>query len=138
MDERHAKGLYFNYDDKFYRSHVCKSKLFVIVMTNEKIEDLTEQDNLDVIQINTQDNLEINLNSLTGQHTPRTLRLTRYIQNRHIKILIDGGSTHNFIQPKIVKHPNLPVKSSNVFKVMVDNEKHLECSGVVNNLVVAI
>lgn len=70
------KGLCFNYDDNFYRGHVYKSKLFVILMTNETIKELTEQEDINIIQINTHNNPNISFNTLTGQPSPRTLYLT--------------------------------------------------------------
>lgn len=103
-------------------------------MTNKEIKDSVEQDDIDVIQINTQDNLEISLNALKGQHIPRTLKLTSYKQNRLIQILIIGGLTHNFIQPKVREYAKLLVQLGKVFKVMVDNGQHLECSGLVTNM----
>lgn len=35
MEERRSKGLYFNCDEKFPRGHVCKAKLFVLLLDEE-------------------------------------------------------------------------------------------------------
>lgn len=37
-----------------------------------------------------------------------------------------------------MEYAKLLVKATKVFKVIVDNGQHLECSGVVNNLTVVI
>jgi len=37
------------------------------------------------------------LNSLTGFFAPQTLKLIGYIKHRKVIILVDSGSTHNFI-----------------------------------------
>lgn len=136
MDERRVKGLCFNYDKNFHSGYACKSKLFSIVITNEGLEEMENQDEGDNIQVLSQDNPEIRLNPLTSQHTPRTLRLTRYVQNRLIKILIDGGFTHNFIQPILVQSVELPVYPTKTFKVLVGNGQNLEFFGMVRDLLV--
>lgn len=42
MDERRAKGLYFNWDDKFYKGRICKAKMFAIAITNDD-QDMSEE-----------------------------------------------------------------------------------------------
>lgn len=44
MDEKRTKGLCFNYDEKFHRGHICKSKLFVMLI-NEEVENNIDWDN---------------------------------------------------------------------------------------------
>ena len=43
----------------------------------------------------------ISLNALTGFSTPQTLKLIGYIKHRKVIILVDSGSTHNFIHRRI-------------------------------------
>jgi hypothetical protein len=45
--------------------------------------------------------LVISLNALTGFSAPETLKLISYIKNRKVIILVDTGSTHNFIHRRI-------------------------------------
>lgn len=46
--------------------------------------------------------LHISLHSLVGNATTETLRVNGTIKNKEIVILVDGGSTHNFIQDGIL------------------------------------
>lgn len=39
----------------------------------------------------------VSLNALTGYNTPNTLSVTKAVQGHSVRILIDGGSTHNFV-----------------------------------------
>jgi hypothetical protein len=48
----------------------------------------------------------ISLNSLTGFSSPQTLKLIGYIKNRKFIILVDSGSTHNFIHHCISQEVN--------------------------------
>ncbi|KAL4555486.1 hypothetical protein LXL04_038106 [Taraxacum kok-saghyz] len=57
------------------------------------------------------------------------LRITGYIDNKPITILIDSGSTHNIVQPRIVHHLRLPTVPVRAFPVMVGNGAQLQCTG---------
>lgn len=50
--------------------------------------------------------------------------------NHELTILIDGRSTPNFIQDRIVKFLGLITTPSTSFNVMVGNEDHLCCNSV--------
>jgi len=45
--------------------------------------------------------------ALTGQHSPQTLRFQETLHNLHIIVLIDIGSCHNILQPRLAHHLNL-------------------------------
>jgi hypothetical protein len=47
--------------------------------------------------------LVISLNALNGFSSPQTLKLIGYIKHRKVIILVDSGSTHNFIHRRIAK-----------------------------------
>lgn len=42
---------------------------------------------------------EISLHALIGSVNPRTMRVQGRVRNQEVVILIDSGSTHNFIDP---------------------------------------
>lgn len=56
------------------------------------------QDSVDI------DTPHINLHMLVGNAATETLRIHGKIKNKELTILIDGGSTHNFIQDRVVKY----------------------------------
>jgi hypothetical protein len=63
------------------------------------------------------------LAAIIGKMEPRTLKLKRSIKNKNITILIDSGSTHNFVDVNLAKQLNLflyPVKD---LIVMVNKSK---------------
>ena len=45
-------------------------------------------------------------------------------------MLVDGGSTRNFIQSRIVSILNLPITTNKHFEVMVGNGETLKCEGM--------
>jgi hypothetical protein len=48
----------------------------------------------------------ISCNALAGISTPKTLKIEGYIKKKKVIVLIDSGSTHNFIHYKLAKDLN--------------------------------
>lgn len=64
---------------------------------------------------------QISLHSLAGHLAPETLRLLGSIAGHPVVILIDGGSTHNFIQESLVAQLGFPSSETRPLRVMVGN-----------------
>jgi len=54
------------------------------------------------------ESLHLSYNALTGIPTRRSIRFSRRVHGRDIRILIDGGSSYNFIHPALVKRLVVP------------------------------
>ncbi|KAK5803002.1 hypothetical protein PVK06_030639 [Gossypium arboreum] len=63
----------------------------------------------------------ISLHALHGSQEHNTMRLLAHIEQTEVIILVDFGSTHNFMDSKLVKHLNLPTKQTVALRVMVAN-----------------
>jgi hypothetical protein len=61
--------------------------------------------------------------------TPQTLNIEGYIKNKNVIVLIDYGSTHNFIHYKFAKSLNCFVSLAPAFQVMIENGGTINCSG---------
>jgi hypothetical protein len=61
---------------------------------------------------------------------PTTIRIPGHLANHPVTVLIDGGSTHNFIQTRLAKFLGLPSNPANTLKVMVGNGSILNCHGL--------
>nr|GMD19110.1 dof zinc finger protein DOF4.5-like [Ipomoea batatas] len=68
------------------------------------------------------------LNSLAGPGNPRSLKLLGEVNGQKLQILIDSGSTHNFVQPKIAEQLQLHALKVTPFRVYVGNGDSLACS----------
>lgn len=71
----------------------------------------------------------ISYHALTGHIVPSTMKLAGTINGRPVVVLIDGGSTNNFIQTKLAEHLNLPVQPLPHLRVTVGNGDSLNCAG---------
>ena len=81
---------------------------------------------------------EISFHAIAGTKHPQTLRLMGKLRNRAITILIDGGSTHNFIDQEVVTKFGLPVTTDQKLQVMVANRDKIDCVGQCLGLTVLI
>ena len=123
MVERQLKGLCYNCDDKYFPSHKCKEQNIFMAISEEISEEDEETPSVSKSPKSTDitppsDPLEvelvISLNPLTGFSTPQTLKLISYIKHQKVIILLDSGSTHNFIH-------RLISQEDNCFIVVVEN-----------------
>jgi hypothetical protein len=141
LQARREQGLCYNCDEKYQRGHRCK-RLFhlLIVGPEESPEDassfqleLTNPDPIVVPNVETDpdpepDPAQISLHALMGHSIPQTLRVMGQIQHNPVAILIDSGSTHNFLQDRVAKQLGLRTELAHSFRVLVGNEEELHCT----------
>ncbi|KAL5789485.1 hypothetical protein ACOSQ2_004373 [Xanthoceras sorbifolium] len=72
---------------------------------------------------------EISFHALAGTIHLQTFRVIGRIGNRELTVLIDGGSTHNFLDQTVVTKFGLLVIRDKVFQVTVGNKEIIECTG---------
>ncbi|KAA8520263.1 hypothetical protein F0562_014519 [Nyssa sinensis] len=81
---------------------------------------------------------EISFHAITGTQHPQTIRVLGKLKNKNVMVLIDGGSTHNFIDQATISKFGLPVIQDKKFQVMVANQEKIECVGQCQALTVTI
>jgi hypothetical protein len=110
MAKRQLKGLCYNCDEKYFPGHKCKEQnLFMAISEDISEEDgetplVSESPEITDITLPSDPpavELVISINALTGFFAPQTLKLIGYIKHRKVIILVDNGSTHNFIHRRI-------------------------------------
>ena len=67
-------------------------------------------------------------NALARISTPQTLKIEGYIKKKKVTVLIDSGSTHNFIHYKLAKALNWFVYPVPEFQVMIVDGGTINCS----------
>ncbi|KAH0743125.1 hypothetical protein KY290_031118 [Solanum tuberosum] len=128
MDEKRAKGLCFLCDEKYVRGHECKAKkqLFLVELCEEGDVTMAEDLELDQFQdqeaidniANPEECMTISLQAFTGVTGYQTIRVTGYHEKRPLQILIDTGSTHNFIDEVMARQ--LGCKASTIIKRTIE------------------
>lgn len=127
MRARREKNLCFNCDEKFTPGHRCKlAQAFMVVVdddhTNEEVDEGGQCD----IGVDSSDP-QISLHALAGGSGPRTMRLQAQITQHTVNVLVDTGSTHNFIHPNVAGQLKLAVTPIPPFIVRVASGDRLEC-----------
>jgi predicted aspartyl protease len=131
MQKRREKGLCFSCNERFTPSHRCAVKqLFIFDVETGDGEDLPgenlapEEDDAYAEEVEP----HISLHALAGYTGPRTMRVLGRIGYWKVLILIDSGSTHNFIDQKVAHHLGLSVTPITEFWVTVANGQQLSCT----------
>nr|GEU56488.1 hypothetical protein [Tanacetum cinerariifolium] len=70
------------------------------------------------------------LNSLIGQGSPCSLQLWGMIGSGTVHVLIDNGSTHNFVRRDVMEKICLLVQSTKPFKVYIGSGETLLCESI--------
>ncbi|KAK4433278.1 putative mitochondrial protein [Sesamum alatum] len=68
--------------------------------------------------------------AVSGVSSPRTFCLRGLIRGHDVSVLIDSGSSHNIVQPRVAEFLGLPVALLSSFPVLVGNGVALHCFGV--------
>jgi hypothetical protein len=131
LEEIKAKGLCFNCDSKYSKGHKCsKKKLFYIDSEEEEEQEQEPSQDENAEAISSEDlTPTISCNALAGISTPQTLKIEGYIKKKKVIVLIDFGSTHNFIHYKLAKDFNCFVYPAPDFQVMIAYGGTINCSG---------
>jgi hypothetical protein len=69
-----------------------------------------------------------------GLSAPQTLNIVGYIKKQKVIVLIDSGSTHNFIDKILAKNLNCFVYPVTNFQVLVANGGSIDCVGKCHNI----
>ena len=129
LQEWRAKGLCYNCNEKFVPGHHCK-KLFVIEACSEDEEDSDmELENVEEVETP-----GISLHAMNGGNAPDTMRVAGVVQAIPTTILLDSGSSHNFVCETLARKLQLHLVKGPKIRVMVASGEKLiskgKCVGV--------
>ncbi|XP_042018949.1 uncharacterized protein LOC121766761 [Salvia splendens] len=122
--ERSRKGL-----EKWVPGHVCKHKMLSYVGEEDGDNVAEESDcSEDGDTLITAD--LSHLHALAGGPKARTFNVVGRIAETTVSILIDTGSTHDFLHPRVAEQLQLPLTPIRPFRVYVGNGASLVCSHI--------
>ncbi|KAH9763048.1 hypothetical protein KPL70_001041 [Citrus sinensis] len=133
MQKRRTQGLCFNCNEKFTPRHKCQGpQLLLLECPSSNQTKEYEMEDRELQRAETPEDQvepEISLHALTGWTSPQTMRVTATIGSQHVMVLIDSGSTHNFLSERVARLIRLPVIPTKSFAVRVANGERLTCQG---------
>ncbi|KAH1257825.1 hypothetical protein GmHk_03G007703 [Glycine max] len=128
---KRERGLCYNCDDKWSPSHRCKAPFFLLIAEDDvpdldpppqPLDDPTSPTAPDTSHV------QISFNALADTSAPEALRLYGHIHHSRLTILIDGRSTHNFVQTRVEKYLQLPLTVTPPLQVTVGNGTTIPCN----------
>jgi len=142
LARRREKGLCFHCDEKFSCGHICSPSLFLLIAGDDEFvpdEDVVPELPLEPPEVLIEaPPAQQSLHALSGHSAPETLRMTGTIQDLQVSILIDRGSTHNFLHHKVVTALKLDTQDIAPLRVMVSNGEEIRCQQQCSNVTVLI
>jgi len=122
LQERRTQGLCYNCDEKFTPGHKCSTARFLLLMDHPEspidppIDPPPTNPNIPEVE----DTIHyLSPQAFSGNPSPKTLKFTGLIHNLPVIVLVDSGSSHNILQPRIAHHLHLPIKPTPPFSVIV-------------------
>ncbi|GJZ63642.1 transposon ty3-G gag-pol polyprotein [Tanacetum coccineum] len=135
---RREKGLCYYCDDKYSPGHRCTKPQFFMIQDLETEEEPPPFTDSAAAADYPEPQPEVSFHAITGTNHPQTLRLAGRIKNKDVVVLIDGGSTHNFIDQTLVDRFGLSIDRKITFEVIVGNRAKELCPGRVRDLSLTI
>ncbi|XP_042952144.1 uncharacterized protein K02A2.6-like [Carya illinoinensis] len=140
MDEKQKRGLCYHCNEKWNLLHNCKKSRIYFIQADKKDveeeEDSPTKDEEEVGVGNKADNKvevpEISLAAIAGTPTVSTMRLVGSIKGEKLVILVDSGSSYNFIDSTLIPKLKLVVDPSVALSVKVANGQCLSSAGMCN------
>ena len=127
LRDKREKGLCYNCDKKYSANHRCRSKFLILMGTDDDdTENTTKLAMAEPFEEMVTADIS-SLNALAGQVNPRSLRLISEVGSHCFQVLIDSGSTHNFIKPVLAERLGLPIQPTTHFWVYIGNGDFLVC-----------
>ncbi|KAL0319961.1 UNVERIFIED_CONTAM: Retrovirus-related Pol polyprotein from transposon.6 [Sesamum radiatum] len=143
LQSRRAQGLCFNCDEKFAPGHKCKSNQFLLLLADDSeaadfpplpTDHLPPPPPAPPLFLSSEpaaDSLHFQLSdaAFSGPPSSRTLCLRGNIFGHGVTILIDSGSSHNILQPRLAAFLCLTITPTSPFPVIVGNGASITCAG---------
>ncbi|KAF5757863.1 putative nucleotidyltransferase, Ribonuclease H [Helianthus annuus] len=134
---RFLRGECYRCGDKYGPGHRCKTGSLKIL---EADDELVDQPKPETENTNNTDEevAEISLHAILGKSHPTTMKIHGMLNSTEVLILVDGGSTHNFISDVLVNELNLPTHLVSPFGVQIGNGDVIRCNKVCRELSVQV
>lgn len=137
MRERRAKGLCYYCDEKFspeYQLKHRKTQLYAMEVEEVHEEEEWENGGSGKTEVVKREIAQISLNAVVGSTDYTTMRVRGTRGNKTLYILLDSGSTHNFIDTTIVERLGCKIEPVGRKQVAVEDGNKIGVCGKVSNL----
>lgn len=138
MSDRRAKGLCYFCDEKFTHAHYLTHKKAQLYLLDANEEQEEEEEDSEVRAILEQeqecDIAHISVNAITGISDYTTMKWKGIQSKRPVFVLIDSGSTHNFMDIRLAERLGCHIKPPGFARVTVADGGQLRVAGRIEKL----
>ncbi|KAF5447056.1 hypothetical protein F2P56_032635 [Juglans regia] len=147
MQERRKKGLCYFCEEKYYQGHKCaKPRVYVLEgMDLSQMESCESEEETEQSEENDSQQMKgvagvaaISIQALVGTPSPKTMRVLGHIKKRRLTILIDSGSTYNFVDTAVASKCGLTIQQSDPLQVRIANGDMVASEGKCCNVTLLI
>ena len=124
--DRSAKGLCWHYDEPWNHDHYCKRGRLLLIEPLEDIEEEVQEHEEEVADEEKQ-LVDITMHALADYTNPQTMKVGGLLKQQPINVLIDTGSTNNFMNSKVAIWMALSIENCSRFDVKVADGRILKC-----------
>ena len=126
LKERKEKGLCYNCNEKFAPGHRCKKLFLIEACTAEEDGDM-------VMDVESNDEPKTpgkSLHAISGGNSTNIMKVLGNIQVVSTMVLLDSGSSHNFISEGLARKLGLQPTKNQSIRVMVASGDKLTSKGI--------
>lgn len=106
------KGEFFKCHEKLSPGHQCKPKTLNCIEGGEQDSEADNEVMADEIPEEAENDGAVVLSAITGRAPASTIKIAGFCHDKPVSILVDTGSTHSFIDPRVLKEAKLkPTKA---------------------------
>lgn len=136
MHIRRVKGLCYTCDEKISFNHRCPNKHLMIQQIDEDHTSDFDTEHEPEPPDPTLNNLghHLSYNTLKGANAVGTMKFQGQVNGVNLQILLDSGSSDNFIQPRLAQFLKLTIEPAPQFKVLAGNGHSMVAEGFIQNL----
>ncbi|GJT77699.1 reverse transcriptase [Tanacetum coccineum] len=108
LEKKRAKHLCFYCDQKYMPRHKCSGQVFSLEVIGTDMEEdgdllFSKEGVVNTFHSLVDEQPLISLNALSGMNAYRTMRVKGCVVKNVVHVLIDSGSTHNFLDLQVAK-----------------------------------
>ncbi len=150
IEQRRAVELCFKCGDRYYQGHQCKNKsLFILTAADNVLEVYDENCMVESEEMKIEDDgsnsgeegseeVGLSFNALNGENQQQTIKIQGAVGKKVLKILVDTGSTHSFLDFRVAKEVKARIEAAAPLLVTVANGhkilSKLKCPGFTWNM----
>ena len=130
MALKRDKGLYYYCDDKWTTGHRCSPRIHLLIAKDDvELPPSPDPPHEPTPSSPPPDSpFQLSLNAMSGMPASKTFRVYSSVLHHRFSILVDGGSTHNFVQLRVARFLGLNAVPISPLPVMVGDGGLIQCT----------